>query len=71
MSETPLEAQSTAVTHAPLPAELEEALIELLAQALVAELMENANTPKTLAESNATVASPSGLNHPVANDRNA
>ena len=71
MSETPLEAQSTAATHAPLPAELEEALIELLSQALVAELLESRKSVESQAEPNATVASPSGLNHPVADDRNA
>ena len=54
-----------------LPAELEEALIALLAEALVAELMEAEKSSETQGIRPTTGVSPSGLNHPVANDHNA
>ena len=69
MPETPLETQSSSPKHAPLQAELEEALIDLLAHALVAELVESANNLKTQEEANATVASPSGHVRTVGDSR--
>ncbi len=43
-----------------IPPDLADELAELLAQALVAELMESAKSAKTQAERDATVASPPG-----------
>ncbi len=65
--------QSSPVDHPPavalpeLPAELREALIELLAQALVAELLENrkgVQAQMTPGVADFMVGSPPGLNHP-------
>ena len=53
------------------PPDLEAALVELLAEALVAELMEAEKSPETQGTRPTTGVSPSGLNHPVADDRNA
>ncbi len=56
----PLKTATGPTTAAPLPPELEVALAELLAQALVAELVESANAAPSLTEGPGTVASPPG-----------
>ncbi len=66
------EAHPTTVANAgrpQLPAELEEALIELLAEALVAELMESRKVAETLPTPDATGTSPAGHAR-AANDPN-
>ena len=60
MPETPLHTPVAASEPPRLPPELEEALVDLLAQALVAELMECSKASKTLTPPEATGVSPSG-----------
>ncbi len=68
MPETTVTAPATAADRRPLPPELEAALAELLAQALVAELVESANSVPMQAEQPGTVVSPPG---PDRTDRKA
>ena len=56
-----LEPQATPTTTTPLPPALEAALIDLLAQVLVAELVEAANPATPLAAPPTTDESPPGL----------
>ena len=57
----PLDPQATPTTTTPLPPALEAALIDLLAQVLVAELVEAANPAPPLAAPPATDETPPGL----------
>ena len=55
-----LHTPATASEPPRLPPELEEALVDLLAQALVAELMESRKASESLIAPDPTVVSPSG-----------
>ncbi len=60
MPEARTQGRSAPSEVTPLPPELAEGLAELLAQALVAELMHSTKPVKTQAEPDATVESPPG-----------